>query len=120
MRLNAVDAVGAAPHQAMDGGDELHAVFQDAVEVFQRTAADDGQPAVQGARQIVEQRRAACVGPDLFGSRHDRGQGSVKIEKQRRAGGKATGGGGKSLDACRTTDPNAVMARRPSPMITGP
>jgi hypothetical protein len=84
MRLDAVDAVHPAPHQAMDGGDEPHPVFQDAVDVFQRAAADDGQPAVQRPRQIVEQRRAR-VGPHLFGAGHDRGQGSVKIEKQRRA-----------------------------------
>jgi hypothetical protein len=75
----------AAPHQAVDGGDILHAVFQDAVEVFQSAPADDGHAPVKDARQVVEQRRAACVGPDLFGSGHDRGQGSVKIEKQRRA-----------------------------------
>jgi hypothetical protein len=84
--LDAVDAVRAAPHQAMDGGDERHPVFQDAVDVLQRAAADDGQPAVQRRDRSSSKRRAACVGPDLFGSGHDRGQGSVKIEKQRRAG----------------------------------
>jgi hypothetical protein len=50
----------------VDGGDELHPVFQDAVDVLQRAAADDGQSAVQRPRQVVEQRRAACVGPHLF------------------------------------------------------
>ncbi len=65
--LGAIDAVDAAPHQAVHGGQRRHAAFQDAVQVFERAAADHRHAPFQGARQLVQQRRAARVGPDLFG-----------------------------------------------------
>jgi hypothetical protein len=79
-------ADGVAAHQAVHGGDRRHAALQDAVQVVQHPAADHGHAAVQRRGQALDQHRAAAIGPHLFGARHDRSQGAVEIQKQRRRG----------------------------------
>jgi hypothetical protein len=96
-------AVGGAAHQAVHGADRRHAAAQDVVEIGQSPAADDRHAILERLAQTGQHPRAAGVGPDIVGTRHDRRQRAVEVENSAQRRGRSTGGGGRSTDSRRET-----------------